>query len=101
MFFMKNMLIKSKSKKVYLDQVGKFFPWIVWGIAVSFYFFQYFARVSIGGMTKPLMHDLSVDAVGIGFIGASFYIAYVPMQFFAGIFFVANGYKRLLRLIHD
>lgn len=67
------------------------YPWIVWGLAAGFFFFEYFVRVAPGVMVDQLMHDLHVMAFGLGSLSAFFYYAYIAMQIPVGM--MADRFK--------
>lgn len=64
---------------------NKIFPWVVWGLAASYFFADYFARVSTGVMTIPLMDAFNISALGIGSLSAYFYYPYLAMQIPVGL----------------
>ena len=62
-----------------------FYPWLIWGLAASAFFIEYFARVAPGVMVDALMRDFKVQALTLGSLSAFFYYAYVGMQIPVGI----------------
>lgn len=62
-----------------------YYPWLVWGLAASAFFIEYFARVAPGVMIDSLMHDFNVQALALGSLSAFFYYTYVGMQIPVGI----------------
>lgn len=62
-----------------------YYPWLVWGLAASAFFIEYFARVAPGVMIDSLMHDFKVQALALGSLSAFFYYTYVGMQIPVGI----------------
>ncbi len=62
-----------------------YYPWLVWGLAASAFFIEYFARVAPGVMIDSLMRDFKVQALALGSLSAFFYYAYVGMQIPVGI----------------
>lgn len=54
-------------------------------LAALFYLYEFSLQVSLGVMTQELMHDMQLNAAGIGIISAAYYYAYTPMQIPAGI----------------
>lgn len=62
-----------------------YYPWLMWGLAASAFFIEYFARVSPGVMIDSLMHDFNVQALALGSLSAFFYYTYVGMQIPVGI----------------
>jgi MFS family permease len=61
------------------------FAWLVWGLAATFYFSDYLARVAPGVMHKYLQIDFGMNEVGFGILTASFYIPYILMQIPVGL----------------
>lgn len=61
------------------------FAWIVWGLAATFYFSDYMARVAPGVMHRSLQLDFGINEVGFGTLTASFYIPYILMQIPVGL----------------
>ncbi len=61
------------------------YPWLIWGLAASAFFIEYFARVAPGVMIDSLMRDFQVQALALGSLSAFFYYTYVGMQIPVGI----------------
>lgn len=61
------------------------YRWLIWGLATSAFFIEYFARVSPGVMIDSLMRDFKVQALALGSLSAFFYYTYVGMQIPVGI----------------
>ncbi|RUR13009.1 MFS transporter [Legionella sp. km772] len=61
------------------------FAWLVWGLAATFYFSDYMARVAPGVMHKYLQIDFGINEAGFGILTASFYIPYILMQIPVGL----------------
>lgn len=61
------------------------FAWIVWGLAATFYFSDYLARVAPGVMHYSLQRDFGINEVGFGILTASFYLPYIIMQVPVGL----------------
>ena len=64
-------------------QIG--FAWLVWGLAATFYFSDYLARVAPGVMHRYLQIDFGINEVGFGVLFASFYVPYILMQIPVGL----------------
>lgn len=75
------------------------YPWIVWGLAASFFLIEYFARVGPGVMIDQLMHDFNVLAFALGSLSAFFYYAYVSMQIPVGMLVDRYSPRWLLTLM--
>lgn len=61
------------------------FAWLVWGLAVAYYFFDYLARVSPGVMHQYLQIEFDLNEAQFGILTASFYVPYVFMQIPVGL----------------
>ncbi len=71
-------------------------PWIYWGVAATFYLYEFFARVGPSVMESTLQEQFQLSAAGIGFVMGLYYFAYAPMQLVVGIALDRFGSKRLL-----
>lgn len=70
--------------------------WIIWSLAVLFYFYEYFLRVSPSIMLPELMKAFGVQATAVGFMTAFYLYAYAPMQLPVGVLADKYGARRLL-----
>ena len=61
------------------------FAWLVWGLAATFYFSDYLARVAPGVMHRYLQISFSLNEAGFGILTASFYVPYILMQIPVGL----------------
>ena len=61
------------------------FAWVVWGLAATFYFSDYLARVAPGVMHQSLQMAFGINEAQFGILTASFYIPYVIMQIPVGL----------------
>ncbi len=77
----------------------KLFPWLVWGLAASYFFSDYFARVSPSVMTTQLMHAFHIGALGIGSLSAYFYAPYLAMQIPVGLLVDRFSVRALLTVM--
>jgi sugar phosphate permease len=59
--------------------------WIIWGLAATFYFSDYLARVAPGVMHRHLQLDFGINEAGFGILTASFYVPYIAMQLPVGL----------------
>lgn len=71
-------------------------PWVYWGVAASFYLYEFFARVAPSVMEDTLQKDFPMDATSIGFAMGLYYLAYAPMQLVVGVSLDRFGSKKLL-----
>ena len=72
--------------------------WIIWGLAVLFYFYEYFLRVAPGVMVKELLEAFHIGAGVFGTMTAFYLYAYAPMQLPVGILMDRYGARKLLTL---
>ena len=62
-----------------------YFAWVVWGLAATFYFSDYLARVAPGVMHQSLQIAFGINEAGFGILTASFYVTYIIMQIPVGL----------------
>lgn len=72
------------------------FSWLVWGLAATFYFADYMARVAPGVMHQSLQETFSMSEAGFGTLTASFYIPYIFMQIPVGLSVDRLSVRRIL-----
>jgi len=61
------------------------YPWIVWVLAASFFYYKYLIQVSPGVMSNQLMSAYSLTGAGLGNLAACFFYGYLLMQIPVGI----------------
>lgn len=61
------------------------YPWIVWLLGASFFFYKYLVQVSPSVMTADLMHAFNVNGTGLGNLSACYFYAYLIMQIPVGM----------------
>ena len=71
-------------------------PWLMWGIAVLFVFFQFFMQLSSGVMLGQLVLSFHTNALGAGILAGSFYVVYTLLQTPAGMMVDRYGPRRLM-----
>ena len=59
--------------------------WLIWGLAATFYFSDYMARVAPAVMHRYLQADFGINEVGFATLTAFFYIPYIIMQIPVGL----------------
>lgn len=59
--------------------------WIIWGLAATFYFSDYLARVAPGVMHRDLQDAFRISEIGFTTLTAFFYIPYIIMQIPVGL----------------
>ncbi|CEG56210.1 MFS transporter [Legionella fallonii] len=65
--------------------IAKAYPWIIWTIAASFFFYKYLIQVSPSVMTDDLMKAFQVHGAGLGNLSAFYFYAYLVMQIPVGL----------------
>ncbi len=65
--------------------LAKAYPWIIWTIAASFFFYKYLIQVSPSVMTADLMKAFQVNAAGLGNLSAFYFYSYLLMQIPVGV----------------
>lgn len=73
--------------------------WFIWGLAASFFFAEYFARVAPSIMTQELMATFKVSGYSLGVLSALFYYPYIAMQIPVGVLVDRYGPHKLLTLM--
>lgn len=75
---------------------SKALPWIIWGLAALFYFYEYFLQVSPGVMVPELMRAFNASGAQIGNLGGIWFGTYAIMQIPVGVLLDRYGARRLL-----
>lgn len=70
--------------------------WVVWGLAATFFFIQYIARVSPSVMAPVLRHEFALTGTAFGYLFSIFYWPYTAMQIPVGMLADRFGPRRLL-----
>lgn len=70
--------------------------WLIWILAVSFYFYEFLLRISPSVMVGELAWAFHVDAAALGALSAFYLYAYAPMQIPVGLLMDRYGARRLL-----
>lgn len=76
----------------------RFWGWLVWIIAATFYFYEFVLQISAGVLVRPLSTEFHLDATSIGLIGAAYFYSYALMQLPAGILLDRFGTKKVLSI---
>jgi MFS family permease len=71
-------------------------PWLICGVGMLFYCYNYFLRVSPSVMQSELMQAFNISAYQFGNLAAFYYYAYTPMQVPAGMLFDKFGARFVL-----
>lgn len=83
--------------KRHLNDV-KILKWVIFALAVLFYFYEYFLRVSPSTMVTELMSSFSIGAASIGVISAYYFYIYALMQIPVGVMMDRFGARSLLTI---
>jgi len=70
--------------------------WIIWGLGVLFYCYEFLLQVSPGVMVNDLMRDFRVNAAELGNFSAIFFYVYAIMQIPVGLLIDKYGPRKLL-----
>lgn len=76
-----NDLIHVKNE----NKLSQIYPWVIWTLAASFFFYKYLVQVSPSVMTSDLMKTFEVNGAGLGNLSAFYFYAYLVMQIPVGI----------------
>lgn len=64
---------------------GQLLPWVIWGAAASFVFFDCFQQVIPGVIGPSLIESFHVDAAALGTFSAFYFYSYAAMQIPVGL----------------
>ncbi len=79
-------------------QQQKLKAWLIWLIAVSYFFFDYVQQVAPSAMDPALIKTFSLNAIEVGAIASSYYFSYAIMQIPIGFMVDYFGPKRPLSI---
>jgi len=82
---MKNKPIAISLNSSMTTQAQIFYPWLVWLLGATFFFYKYLVQVSPSVMTSDLMQAFQVNGAGLGNLSACYFYAYLLMQIPVGI----------------
>ncbi|MGC1182271.1 MFS transporter [Legionella sp.] len=88
----------TEFESVERSSVKLLMPWIVWGLACLFYFYECLLQVSPGVMSQELMRDFSVTSQTLGMLSGIYFYSYAAMQLPGGVLMDYFGPHRLLTL---
>lgn len=71
-------------------------PWLICGMGMLYYCYNYFLRVSPSVMQNELMQSFHITAYQFGNLAAFYYYAYTPMQVPAGMLFDKFGARGVM-----
>jgi MFS family permease len=87
------------TERVGLVQKVSPMAYVVFFLATSFYFYEYFLQISPSVLTTELMHDLKINAGTLGTISAFYYYTYTLFQLPAGLLIDKFGVKYVLPIV--
>lgn len=70
-------------------------PWVIWGLAALFYFYEFMLQISPNVMADELQRDFAISAAAVGNLGAFYFYAYGAMQIPVGVLLDRFGPRRL------
>lgn len=88
----------TQSKSVEHSGINLVIPWVVWGLACLFYFYECLLQVSPGVMSNELMRDFAVTGQTLGILSGVYFYSYAAMQLPGGVLMDYFGPHRLLTL---
>lgn len=71
-------------------------PWIMWGVSLLFYFYEFVLQVSPGVFINSLVKEFHLSATAIGEMGAVYFYVYATMQMPVGLLLDYFGERRVL-----
>lgn len=79
-------------------QTHKQLRWVIWALAIAFYFYEFFLRVAPSVIVDDLVKAFHIDAAMVGSLVAGYLYVYAPMQIPVGLLMDRFGARRLLTL---
>lgn len=64
---------------------NRFYPWLVWSLAATFFFYKYLLQVSPSVMSEDLMRSFAASGAQLGNLAACFFYSYLILQIPVGI----------------
>lgn len=71
-------------------------PWLIWGCAGLFYFYEMILRASPGVIARDLMSDFGVASTALGVLSSFYYYSYVALQLPCGMIVDRLGSRRVV-----
>jgi predicted MFS family arabinose efflux permease len=93
---MSDFSIKAQSQDP--TQEKSIMPWVIWGLACLFYFYECLLQVSPSVMSNELMHDFGVTSQTLGILAGIYFYSYAAMQLPCGVLMDHFGPHRILTL---
>jgi MFS family permease len=92
--FMSHYNIQTETK----SGTSPLIPWVVWGLACLFYFYECLLQVSPSVMSNELMQDFAVTSKTLGILSGIYFYSYAAMQLPVGVLMDYFGPHRLLTI---
>jgi MFS family permease len=73
-----------------------FMSFVIFSLAASFYFFDYFLQVAPGVIARSLKKSFSIGAGQLSLLSACYYLSYTLMQIPAGLLYDRFGGRRVI-----
>jgi len=73
-------------------------PWLIWGIAAAFAFYQYMLQTSAGVLVGGMSDDFKMTSLGASAIASAYFYCYILLQIPSGLLLDKVGAKKLFRL---
>lgn len=81
-----------------LNAARKYYPWIIFLLSSSFFFYKYLLQVSPSVMTQELMRAFDLSGMQLGNLAAFYFYTYLIMQLPAGLLIDRFSPKRLMTI---
>ena len=90
--------MRSSKSHTALFSMPVLMPWVVWGLACLFYFYEFLLQVSPSVMSSELMRDFSITSEKLGILSGIIFYSYSAMQLPGGVMLDYFGPRRLLTM---
>ncbi|OGV27831.1 MAG: MFS transporter [Legionellales bacterium RIFCSPHIGHO2_12_FULL_37_14] len=81
-----------------IKKLPSYMPWLIWGLACMFYFYESLLQMSLSVIGTELMRDFSVTSKTLGFLAGIYFYSYAFMQIPGGMMMDYFGPQRLISL---
>lgn len=78
-----------------MSERSKFTPWLMWFLALCFYFYQFIIRVATGNIREPITIDFNLTAGEFGLFASYWLMSYALLQIPAGVALDKWGTKKV------
>ena len=77
--------MRNTSSSISNESTSTLYPWFIWLLGCSFYFYENLIEVSPGVISDKLINDFGIHGAVLGSAIAFFFYAYAPMQMPVGV----------------